>query len=314
MTTQTVGTPLSRALKKRLESTKRSFYFLTRSPLATIGLAVVIAYVLIAIVGPEIIGGNPLMMKQYYLFQGHSIVFNPLPPFKYSQFPLGTTFGGYSIYEGIVKGARNDLILASAVVISGALIGVVLGSIAGYKGGVLGEAIMRVTDIFLSLPTIVIALAFLTVLGRYENVMIGALIIIWWPTYTRVVRGQVLTVREQKYVEASVAAGSSSLRTVIKHIIPNSIYPIFVQMSLDYGNVILTLAALFFLGFTFAGPGFAEWGNIISAASNSAYAGAALYNYPWTITIPGLVILLFVLSLNLFGDGLRDVLDPRMRR
>lgn len=179
MTTQTVGTPLSRALKKRLESTKRSFYFLTRSPLATIGLAVVIAYVLIAIVGPEIIGGNPLMMKQYYLFQGHSIVFNPLPPFKYSQFPLGTTFGGYSIYEGIVKGARNDLILASAVVISGALIGVVLGSIAGYKGGVLGEAIMRVTDIFLSLPTIVIALAFLTVLGRYENVMIGALIIIW---------------------------------------------------------------------------------------------------------------------------------------
>lgn len=314
MTTETAGSAFSRSLRKRLESTKRNLYFLTRSPLATIGLAVVIVYVIIAIVGPFILGGNPLEMRQYTIFKGHPLTFTPIPPFKYSKFPLGTTFGGYSIFEGVIKGARNDLEIASVIVLSGAAIGVVLGSIAGYKGGVVGEAIMRFTDIFLSLPIIVLALAFLTVFGRYESIMIEVLIIVWWPGYTRIVRGQVLSVREQKYVEASVAAGSSSIRTVIRHIIPNSIYPVFVQISLDYGNVILTLAALFYLGFTFAGPGFAEWGNIISAATSTTIGGVALYNAPWTVTIPGLVILIFVLSLNLFGDGLRDVLDPRMRK
>lgn len=314
MSTETAGSSFSRALRKRLESTRRSFYFLTRSPLATLGMAVVIFYVIVAIFGPELVGGNPILMRQYPLWHGVAIIFAPIPPFKYAAFPFGTTFGGYSIFEGVVKGARVDIELASVVVFSGAAIGTVLGSLAGYKGGVIGEVIMRATDVFLSLPTIVLALAFLTVLGRYESVMIEALIIIWWPTYTRIVRGQVLTVREQKYVEASVAAGSSSLRTVIKHIIPNSIYPIFVQISLDYGNVILTLAALFFLGFTFAGPSFAEWGNLISMATTGGSGGAAIYHYPWTVTIPGLAILIFVLALNLFGDGLRDVLDPRLRR
>ncbi len=314
MTTESAGSEFSRALKKRLESSKRSFYFLTRSPLATIGLAVVIFYVILAIIGPKLVGGNPSVMTAYPIYHGQPIIFNPLPPFKYAKFPLGTTIGGYSIYEGVLKGARVDLELASIIVFSGALIGTVLGSVAGYKGGAIGEAIMRGTDIFLSLPYIVLAVAFLTVFGRYESVMIESLILIWWPTYTRIVRGQVLSVREQKYVEASVAAGSSSLRTVIKHIIPNSIYPIFVQISLDFGNVILTLASLFYLGFTFAGPGFAEWGNLLSRATSAGTGGAALESYPWAVTIPGLVILIFVLALNLFGDGLRDVLDPRMRR
>lgn len=312
MTTETPVSSFSRSLRKRLESTRRSLYFLTRSPLATLGLVIVLIYVVVAIIGPKMVGGSPLDMRQITLYHGHSIVFTPLSP-SYT-FPFGTTFGGYDIFNGVIKGARNDLEIAAAIVFSGAIIGTVLGSYAGYKGGIIGDAIMRVTDIFLSIPYIVLAVAFLTALGRYESVMIEALIIIWWPTYTRIVRGQVLTVREQKYVEASVAAGASSVRTVLTHIIPNSIYPIFVQISLDFGNVILTLAALFFLGFTFAGPGFAEWGNILAKATSVGSGGSAIFHYPWTVTIPGLVILVLVLSLNLFGDGLRDVLDPRMRR
>lgn len=301
-----------RAVRKRLESAKRNFYFLTRSPLALGGLVVVLFYVVLAIIGPVIAGGNPLEMRQIFNWNGRPIFYTPLPPSKY--FPFGTTFGGYDILNGVLKGARTDLEIAASVVFSGAIIGTVLGSIAGYKGGVIGDAIMRVTDVFLSIPYIVLAVAFLVALGRYESVMIEALIIVWWPTYTRIVRGQVLTVRELKYVEASVAAGASSLRTVITHVIPNSIYPIFVQISLDFGNVILTLAALFFLGFTFAGPGFAEWGNIISLATSIGGGSLAIETYSWTVTVPGLVILVLVLMLNFLGDGLRDIFDPRLRR
>lgn len=302
----------SKSLRKRMESSKRSFYFLTRSPLALGGLIVVLFYVVLAIVGPVIAGGNPLNMREIFLWHGHSIQYTPLPPSKY--FPFGTTFGGYDIFNGVLKGARTDLEIAALIVFSGAIIGTVLGSVAGYKGGVIGEAIMRITDIFLSIPYIVLAVAFMVAFGRIETIMIVALIIVWWPTYTRIVRGQVLTVRELKYVEASVAAGASSLRTVITHVIPNSVYPIFVQISLDFGNVILTLAALFFLGFTFAGPGFAEWGNIISLATKGGGGTLAIAHYPWTVTIPGVVILALVLALNLLGDGIRDTFDPRMRR
>jgi len=291
----------------KLEAFKKNFYFLTRSPLATIGLGIVLFYILIAIVGPIIVGGNPLIMTQNLKYY-----FNPQPPSM--QYPFGTTYRGYDIFNGVIKGARTDIGVAAIIVLSGAFIGTILGSIAGYKGGIIGETIMRITDIFLSIPFIVLAVAFLLIFGRNLITMVEALVIIWWPTYTRIVRGQVLIVRELKYVEASVAAGSSSLRTVIKHIIPNSIYPIFVQISLDFGNVILTIASLFYLGFGFAGYSLAEWGNIIGIAASQGSGIQTLELYPWTIEIPGLVILIFVLSLNLLGDGLRDITDPRLRR
>ena len=303
---------LARALRTRFQSFAKTFYFYTRSPIATIGLIIVLFYVLVAIFGPIILGGDPWRMTQFLSFHGQYIYNIPQPPSRY--FPFGTTFEGYDIFNGVVKAARIDIMVAAIVVLSGAIVGTFLGSIAGYKGGLTGEVIMRVTDIFLSIPSLVLAIAFLVIFSRTLNVMVLALIVIWWPTYTRIVRGQVLSVRELKYVEASVAAGSSSVRTVLKHIIPNSIYPIFVQVSLDFGNVILTMAALFFLGVGFAGYWTPEWGNIISIATTFSSGIPAITDYWWTVVIPALAILILVVSLNLMGDGLRDVTDPRLRR
>jgi peptide/nickel transport system permease protein len=311
MSTELAGS-FSRSLRARYESFKKTFFFFTRSPIATIGLAVVIFYILVGIFGPMILGGNPWKTTQVFEYNGIYIYNVPQPPSLH--FPFGTTFEGYNLFNGVVKAARIDLMVAAIVVFSGAIVGTLLGSIAGYKGGALGDVIMRVTDVFLSIPFLVLAIAFLVILGRNLTVMVVALVLIWWPTYTRIVRGQVLSVRELKYVEASVAAGASSFRTIFKHVIPNSIYPIFVQVSLDFGNVILTLAALFYLGVGFAGYYTPEWGNLIGLAASLGGGLPAITRYWWTVTIPGLAILILVVSLNLLGDGLRDVMDPRLRR
>ncbi len=300
------------SIKSRFTQSIKTMYFLTRSPLATMGLAIVVFYIIVAIVGPIIAGGNPTIMREVLYWKGSYIYSTPLPP--QPAFPFGTTYGGYDIFNGVLKGARIDLGVSALVVFSGAAIGTILGSIAGYMGGRTSDVIMRVTDIFLSIPFIVLAVALLLVLGKTLTSMVEALVIVWWPYYTRLVRGQVLTVREQKYVEASVAAGASSIRTVIRHIIPNSIYPIWVQISLDFGNVILTLASLDYLGFGFAGRNLAEWGSIISLATEGAGGIQTIVNYPWTIAIPGVVLLIFVLALNILGDGIRDVTDPKLKR
>ncbi|MEM0167468.1 MAG: ABC transporter permease [Thermoplasmatales archaeon] len=310
--TSDVSGSFAKAIRARYESFKKTFFFFTRSPIATAGLAIVLFYILVAIFGPMIVGGNPWKTQQLLQYNGIYIYNTPLPPSLH--FPFGTTFEGYNLFNGVVKAARIDIGVAAIVVFSGAFIGTILGSIAGYKGGVVGDVIMRVTDIFLSIPFLVLAIAFLVILGRNLTIMVVALMIIWWPTYTRIVRGQVLSVRELKYVEASVAAGASSIRTIVKHVIPNSIYPIFVQISLDFGNVILTLASLFYLGVGFAGYYTPEWGNLIGLAATLGGGLPALTRYWWTITIPGLAILILVISLNLLGDGLRDVMDPRLRR
>ncbi|MEM0133894.1 MAG: ABC transporter permease [Thermoplasmatales archaeon] len=300
-----------RSIRLRYAQFSKMMYYLTRNPLSTAGLAITLLYVLVAVFGPVIVGGNPEFMREVLLYHGKYIYNTPLPP--QPAFPFGTTYGGYDIFNGVVKGARIDLGVSALVVFSGAIIGSILGAIAGYKGGTISDVIMRVTDIFLSIPFIVLAVVLLLVLGRTLTSMVEALVIVWWPFYTRLVRGQVLTIREQKYVEASVASGGSSIRTVVKHILPNSIYPIYVQISLDFGNVILTLASLDFLGFGFAGNNLAEWGNIIGLATSGGGGVETLTNYWWTILIPGLVLLVLVVALNILGDGIRDVTDPKSR-
>lgn len=307
-----VSSPVVRALIKRIASFEKGFYFFTRSPIATIGLGIVVFYALVAIFGPIILGGDPMKMLQVFYYKGTYIYNIPQPPSAY--FPFGTTFEGYSIWDGVIKGARIDIGISTIIVLSAMLIGTVLGSIAGYKGGIIEEVIMRLADILLSIPYLILAIAFLAILGRNMTIMIVALIIAIWPRYTRIIRGQVLTIRELKYVEASVAAGSSSLRTVIRHVIPNSIYPAFVQISLDYGNIILTIANLFFLGVGFAGYYTPEWGNLIGLALLLGGGLPAITEYWWTTVIPAMAITIFVISVNLLGDGLRDILDPRMRR
>jgi len=220
---------------------------------------------------------------------------------------FGTDETGGDIFTKVIWGSRISIQIGLIVVLGGLGIGILLGAFAGYYGGYIDEIVMRITDIFLSIPYLILAMGVAAILGKsIQNVMI-AMIVVWWPAYTRLVRGQILTVRENQYVEAARSVGSGDTRIIFKHILPNSMAPLIVQTTMDLGNAILTAAALSFLGFG-AGPGAAEWGRMVSDSRNY------FMNYPWMMIFPGLAIFFTVLGFNLLGDGLRDILDPRLRR
>ena len=257
-----------------------------------------------------------------------------LAHFSFGPLPLGSLTVAssqpyfYNTFEGLVKGAAWSLGIAGGVVGSGAMIGLMLGSIAGYFGGYVDEVLMRFTDIFLAIPGLLLILVILAAVGANIRsldgrvfVLMGAFIVTWWPGYTRVVRGQVLVTREQKYVEASRASGAGSGRIIVRHIIPNSLYPVFVPMSLDVGSVPLLLGAIVFLGFNiFPTQYFPEWGTIsalsvrILPTQLTACAGGSCIFPWWQFFFPGLALFLFAISVNFLSDGLRDALDPRLRR
>ena len=256
----------------------------------------------------------------------------PLPFGSLTLVPGGQNF--YSVYQGILKGAGWDVGISGAVVVSGAMIGLLLGAVSGFRGGYTDETIMRTTDVFLSIPQLLLVIVVALVLGQLVSdftirvlFVIAAFVVTWWPTYARIVRGQVLVVREQKYVEAAKASGAKNGRIIRKHIIPNSVFPIFVQMSLDFGTIPLIIAGIVFLGFRiFPSYTFPEWGtmaalpstpatfnSIITTCANIGPGVTCLFPW-WTFFFPGLVIFLFAISVNFFSDGLRDALDPRLRR
>ena len=220
---------------------------------------------------------------------------------------FGTDESGGDIFSRVIWGTRIDLAIAFSVVMMAIALGASVGAVSGFIGGKTDEVLMRVTDVFLAFPGLILAMTIAAALGRNLTNLTIALIIVWWPGYARLVRGQVLSEREKLYVEAAQAAGASRRRVIFKHVLPNSIYPLLVNATLDLGGVILTAAGLSFIGFG-AGAGIAEWGRMIADGRNY------LFQSPWMATFPGLAILLSSLSLNLVGDGLRDVLDPRLRR
>jgi peptide/nickel transport system permease protein len=251
----------------------------------------------------------------------------PLPLGSITVDPAGGYF--YNIYQGLVKGTPWDLGISLSIVVAGAGIGIVLGSLAGYMGGYVEEVVMRATDIFLSIPGLFLVIVLEAVLsndvtsldGRIE-LLIGAFIVTWWPIYTRIVRSQVIVAREQKFVEAARASGARSGRIIGKHIIPNSLFPVFVQMSLDVGTIPLLIGTIVFLGFhLFPTPYFPEWGTLSALGVTSVESifvqcqGASTCTFPWwQILFPSGMLFLFAISVNFLGDGLRDSLDPRLRR
>lgn len=249
----------------------------------------------------------------------------PLPLGSMTLVDSGSSF--YSVYDGIVKGAPWSLGIAAAVVGSGALIGLFLGAVAGYFGGVTDELLMRLTDIFLSIPGLLLALVVLQTFGISSifqsldsrvGLLVIALVITWWPFYTRLVRSQVLVTREQKYVEASRASGARAGRILRQHIIPNSVYPVLVQLSLDVGSVPLLLGAIAFLGFhVFPVPTFPEWGTVaaLSVQQAESFIQTGPNPFPWwQLFFPGATLFMFAISVNFLSDGIRDALDPRLRR
>ena len=222
-------------------------------------------------------------------------------------YPLGTDLYGRGLLQMIIVAIPVDLQIAFEVVASAMIIGTVLGGVAAYMGGVVDEIILRATDIFLAVPGILLAIVLLVVLGRTIPVLTTAVLITWWPFYVRLARSQVLSEKEKLYVERLKATGASGPRILFRHIIPNTIYPILIQGTLDIGAVILTVSALMFIGLT-PDPKYPELGNL--AKQGIQY----IFTAPWMILFPGLTLLIISVGFNLLGDGIRDVFDPRLRR
>lgn len=220
---------------------------------------------------------------------------------------LGTDHMGRDILSRIIYGSRTSLLVGITVVIFSSLIGVTVGIVAGYFGGIVDNLLMRFTDIFLAFPPLLLALLIASTLGKGLGNAILALVITWWPWYARLSRSQVLSVKTLAYVEAARSAGVSSFMIMVRHILPNCVTPVLVQATMDMGSAILEAAALSFLGLGVQPPA-PDWGLMISEGKNY------FLNYWWVPTFPGLFIFLLVMSFNLLGDVLREVFDPRLRR
>ncbi len=270
-----------------------------RDPLAVIGLVVILVAVLGAVFAPYV---TP------YAEQGRgdpSILDKFKPPSQTHL--LGTDYLGRDVLARLLYGARSSLSTGFLVVIIAVLVGTPLGAVAGYFGGWLDEVIMRITDVFLAFPPLLLALAVGSALGSgFVNTMI-AIAITWWPWYTRLVRAQTLSVRERHFVEAARSIGVTDTKIIASHILPNVLTPVWVQATMDLGSAILIGTALNFIGLGVQPPT-ADWGNMVNQGR--------LYflDRPWFAGSAGLAIFLVALSFNFVGDALRDAADPYTRR
>ncbi len=267
-----------------------------KNRLAVIGLAVVAFIVLLAILAPAIVPHNPLLHNYDELLLS--------PSFEHL---MGTDDLGRDIFSRVIYGTRYALLIGVAVVVLELLVGATLGFIAGYFGGVLETVIMRGVDTVLAIPTLILAIAIAGAFGGGLWVMIIAIAVAGWGEFTRLVRAQVLSLKELTYIEASRAIGTGRARIIFNHIVPNSMGPVLVYTTLYMPTAILWSAALSFLGLG-AQPPTPEWGAIIAD-------GRAFISYAWWIaTFPGLAIMATTLGFNFVGDGLRDALDPKFER
>jgi len=263
---------------------------------AVLGLGILVCLILVALFAPYLAPYNPYQSNMPESLkapgQGHL---------------LGTDELGRDIFTRIIYGSRISLKVGILAVSVALTIGVILGAIAGYYGGIIDNTIMRAMDIMLAFPSLLLAIAFMTALGRgIENAII-AIGIVSTPHYARIVRGSVLAVKENEYIQAARAMGASDLRIIFYHVLPNVLSPIVIRATLGISTAILETAALGFLGLGVQPP-FAEWGAMLG--SGRGY----FYNAPHIVLYPGLAITITVLAFNLLGDGLRDVLDPRLKQ
>ncbi|HET7343910.1 MAG TPA: ABC transporter permease subunit [Methylomirabilota bacterium] len=277
---------------------RRSARAFTRNASSMLGLLIVALFLAAAAIGPWIVPYPEDARGAVHLEQ------KLLPPSRAHWF--GTDEVGNDVYTRVVLGARVSLQIGLIITVLAAAIGVPLGIVAGAAGGAAGELIMRVTDVFLSVPALVLALAVVGALGPgIVNAML-ALSLVWWPGYVRLVQSKALALAQAPYVEAARAGGAGRGRVVFLHILPNCVSPIVVKASMDMGTAILAAASLGFIGLG-AQPPYPEWGAMISYGRNY------LPTWWWYSAFPGLAIYLTVLGFNLVGDGLRDLLDPRSR-
>ncbi|HKZ58231.1 MAG TPA: ABC transporter permease [Candidatus Thermoplasmatota archaeon] len=227
-------------------------------------------------------------------------------------YPFGQTESGKDVFYGVIWGSRISMRIGLEVVGVAIIVGAILGLLAGYYGRLVDEALMRVTDVFFGLPSLILAMVVIVSLGPTLDNLVIALVIVAWPGYARLIRGVTLSVKNNLYVEAGRAGGARTGAILRKHVFPNTVSPLMVQASLDIGGIVLTAAGLSFIGFSFVTPNTAEWGRLIYVGQQQL--GASTGQVWWPVLYPGAFIFLYVLGFNMLGDGLRDVLDPRLRR
>lgn len=296
-----------------------------QSPLSIIGVSILLFFILIALLAPVL---APPTRRDPFLIPRDGYLAEPQIPSE--KHPFGTTEGQYDIFYGCIWGTITAFRIGFMVVTISLAIGLLTGCIAGYYGGVIDELLMRFTDIIFAFPALILAMALVVAMPNFFVIDLGfwklsmqvtrldkvllALVLVGWPSYTRLIRGEILRVRQEDYVEAAKAVGCSDLRVIVRHILPNAIYPVLIMASLDIGAIVLYAAALSFLGLG-APMGYADWGQMISFSRNWIYGSPANpYQYWFTFIIPGIFIFTFVMGWNLLGDAFRDILDPTLRR
>ena len=298
-----VRLPGAQAAKGRVASRKTEYSLMwlafRRDPLALASLIIILFFIFGAFFAPLLTPyaaqgrGDPNILEKFR------------PPS--ATHLLGTDYLGRDVLARILFGARVSLSMGFLVVIIAVLIGIPLGAVAGYYGGWLDNLVMRITDMFLAFPSLLLAMAIAAALGpSFRNAMI-AIALTWWPWYTRLVRAQVLSLRERFFIEASRSIGVSDLTIILRHVIPNILTPVLVQGTMDIGSAILTGATISFIGLGVQPPT-PEWGSMIS--NGRIY----FIERPWFAGSAGMAIFLIVLAFNLVGDALRDAADPRTRR
>ncbi|MGR9248427.1 ABC transporter permease [Rhizobium leguminosarum] len=286
--------PQSR-LQARLGRTYVTWRQFTANRLAVVGLLIIVALLFIAAFADVLATHNPVV--------GDLRNARLLPPGT-GGFWLGSDDQGRDIYSRLIYGSRLTLLVVVLVAVISAPVGLIVGTVSGYAGGWVDATLMRITDIFLAFPKLVLALAFVAALGPGIQNAIIAIAITSWPPYARIARAETLTVRRSDYISAVRLMGASPLRIIVRHVMPLCISSLIVRVTLDMAGIILTAAGLGFLGLG-AQPPLPEWGAMIASGRRF------ILDQWWVAAMPGIAILIVSLGFNLLGDGLRDALDPK---
>jgi peptide/nickel transport system permease protein len=288
------------ARSKTVSRLKSTIGLLRRNKEAPIGTTVVVIFIGIAIV-VEIANLLHLQITPYSpLAENVGPVLAP-PSWNHL---FGTDLLGRDVFSRMVAATPNDMAVGLAVVGVASLVGIIIGAAAAFKGGMFDELLMRFTDVIFALPIIVIAMVIAVTIGPGLTNMMIALMIIWWPPYARLARGQALTIRHQNYIEAARFSGMSTGQMIVKHVLPNIFTTMLVYATLDIGTVVLTYAGLSYLGLSVRPP-YPDWGEMVSSYQDYLLAA------PWLPIVPGLIIVIGVVGFSLLGDGIRDALESR---
>jgi peptide/nickel transport system permease protein len=322
--------------KGRLETTLgpegyRIVHGLLTTPMSIAGITIIFLFALVALAAPVL--APPVNARDPYQIPRDGYYPEPRPPGSVWQVRppklpfwwqpimhtdkwthiMGTSTGQWDVWYGVIWGTRTAFRAGIYITVSTVLIGMLIGSLAAFYGGILDEVLMRITEIFIAIPFFMAALIFAAIMsgkiGKSELPATIALIAFGWMSYARLIRGDILTLKERDYILAARVIGAKDSRILLRHIIPNAVYPTLVIASLDIGTYVLSFAALSFLGIG-TEVGHADWGQILAFARDFI---PSLATYWYIIVFPGMAVVLFVLGWNLVGDAVRDIMDPRLR-